>query len=173
MASNDAGSIADQLAAEVRKLLQRADEQAKQVMDKAEAEVARIRAEAEKEGHRRIADARSALDDIEGRLGTGPAPDAGTPSVPDPVPESEPEVEEEPQAVEDDAVSDPVPESGPAPAPAPASARSGDESAARLVAMKMALDGSSRDEVRGKLEADYSVADMDGLLDDVFAKAGR
>ena len=39
--------------------------------------------------------------------------------------------------------------------------------------MKLALDGTSRDEVRAKVEADYSVADLDGLLDDVFAKAGK
>ncbi len=156
MGSNDAGSIADQLAAEVRRLLQRADEQAKQVMEKAEAEVSRIRAEAEKEGHRRIEQARKALDDLEGRLGpTSPA--AGSP------------------AAEEPAVPDPVPEPAPAAkaAPAPAAGEGGDESAARLVAMKLALDGTSRDEVRARVEADYSVADLDRLIDDVFAKAKR
>jgi hypothetical protein len=37
----------------------------------------------------------------------------------------------------------------------------------------MALDGTARDVVRNELAAAYSVPDLDGLLDDVYAKAGR
>ena len=48
-----------------------------------------------------------------------------------------------------------------------------DGGAARLVAMKLALDGTSRDEARKQLAADYHVDDLDSLLDDVYAKAGR
>jgi outer membrane biosynthesis protein TonB len=52
-------------------------------------------------------------------------------------------------------------------------AGSGSEAAARLVAMKLALDGIPRDEARQRLAADYDVADIDSLLDEVFAKAGK
>jgi hypothetical protein len=39
--------------------------------------------------------------------------------------------------------------------------------------MKLALDGTSRDDARKQLSADYDVGDLDGLLDDVYAKAGK
>jgi hypothetical protein len=171
MAGDDPASIADQLAAQVRELLQGAEEQARQIMEVAEAEVARIRETAAEQGRQRIESARKALDDIEGRLGTAEpagasAPSEASPPEPPPAPPPpapaaappEPEPEPEPERPK------PAPVTGPA---------GGDESAARLVAMKMALDGTSRDDVRSKLSAEYSVADLDGLLDDVFAKAGR
>ncbi len=63
-------------------------------------------------------------------------------------------------------------ESEPA-AAAPNEAPSDDAGAARLVAMKLALDGTSRDEARKQLAADYEVADLDSLLDEVYAKAGK
>ncbi len=159
MARDDASTIADQLAAQVRELLQGAEEQAKQVMEAAEAEVARIREAAAEAGRRRIEDARSALDELEGRLGTTDPPPA--PRVPEPPAPAPAPVTEKPRPPEP--VVEPV-------SPTPGG---GDESAARLVAMKMALDGAPRDDVRSRLAADYSVADLDGLLDDVFAKAGK
>jgi DivIVA domain-containing protein len=94
-----------------------------------------------------------------------PEPAPPTPEVdPSPVvvPEPEPAREPEPQ---------PMPEPQPDP-PAPAAAN-GDEGAARLVAMKMALDGSSRDEIARHLAANYELADADGLLDAVFERAGK
>ena len=45
------------------------------------------------------------------------------------------------------------------------------EGAARLVAMKLALDGTPREEVRARLADDYEVDDLDALLDEVYAKA--
>ena len=47
------------------------------------------------------------------------------------------------------------------------------DAAARLVAMKLALDGTSREDARKQLAADYDVADLDGLLDDVYSKTGK
>jgi outer membrane biosynthesis protein TonB len=177
MAPNDSGSITEQLAGRVRELLQGAEEQAKKVMEDAEAEVKRIRESAAEQGHRLIEDARKALDDLEGRLEPGeapapPKPPAGAPPPPPVPPKPEPEKAPEPDQEEPEPL--PVPEAVTAdPEPAKTSAGGGDEAAARLVAMKLALDGTSRDDVRAKLEADYSVVDMDGLLDDVFAKAGK
>jgi hypothetical protein len=39
--------------------------------------------------------------------------------------------------------------------------------------MKLALDGTSRDETRKQLAADYAVDDLDALLDEVYSKAGK
>jgi DivIVA domain-containing protein len=60
--------------------------------------------------------------------------------------------------------------------PAPATngaARSGDEAGARLVALNMALEGTPREETAAFLAQHYEVADLDALLDDVYASAGR
>ena len=46
-----------------------------------------------------------------------------------------------------------------------------DVAAARLVAMKMALDGASRDEIAAHLSDSFSLASADELLDDVLARA--
>ena len=49
-----------------------------------------------------------------------------------------------------------------------------DVGAARLVAMNMALEGSSREEIAAQVGDQFgSVEDVDGLVDDVFARAGR
>jgi DivIVA domain-containing protein len=65
---------------------------------------------------------------------------------------------------------------GAAPAPsAPPSdgARSTDEAGARLVALNMALEGTPREETAGFLGEHYALPDLDALLDDVYASAGR
>jgi hypothetical protein len=60
----------------------------------------------------------------------------------------------------------------PAP-PAPNGARSTDEAGARLVALNMALEGSPRDATARYLAEQFELPDLDGLLDDVYASAGR
>jgi chromosome segregation ATPase len=57
-------------------------------------------------------------------------------------------------------------------APAPPNGASEDEEAARLVALNMALNGASREDARKYLDEQFDVADLDGLLDDVYARAG-
>jgi hypothetical protein len=42
---------------------------------------------------------------------------------------------------------------------------------ARLLALKMALDGRPRDETAGYLRENFELADPDGLLDEVYARA--
>jgi DivIVA domain-containing protein len=67
----------------------------------------------------------------------------------------------------------------PAPvAPAPSAppsdgARSTDEAGARLVALNMALEGTPREQTAGFLGEHYALPDLDALLDDVYASAGR
>jgi hypothetical protein len=79
---------------------------------------------------------------------------------------------------------EPTPEPTPPPetpqTPEPAASANGDEAgasnddgAARLVAMKLALEGTSREAAKDQLAAEYDVADLDGLLDDVYSKAGK
>lgn len=52
-------------------------------------------------------------------------------------------------------------------------ARSEDEAGARLVALNMALEGASREDAERYLGAHYELADVEALLDDVYASAGR
>jgi DivIVA domain-containing protein len=61
-----------------------------------------------------------------------------------------------------------------APAAPPANgARSTDEAGARLVALNMALEGAPREDTARFLAEHYELADLDALLDDVYASAGR
>jgi DivIVA domain-containing protein len=73
-----------------------------------------------------------------------------------------------PQAEVDEAAAELAPA-----APPPDGARSDDEAGARLVALNMALEGTPRDETARFLGEHYEVADLDALLDDVYASAGR
>ena len=95
-----------------------------------------------------------------------PAPQPG----PDPVPEPQPPADPEPGP-------EPVPEPTPLPEPPseeppPAATTNGDDAGARLVAMKMALEGTPREEVAAHLADVYGLSDSDALLDDVFTRAG-
>jgi len=66
-------------------------------------------------------------------------------------------------------VPDPEPEP---PAAARPKAASGIPEGARLVALNMALRGTPRDQTARYLRENYDVEDLDGLLDDVYARAG-
>ena len=48
-----------------------------------------------------------------------------------------------------------------------------DDEGARLIALNMALSGSSREETAAYLAEHFELADPDALLDDVYARAGR
>jgi hypothetical protein len=41
------------------------------------------------------------------------------------------------------------------------------------VAMKLALDGTPREDAEEQLAADYDVDELDTLLDEVYARAGK
>jgi DivIVA domain-containing protein len=58
-------------------------------------------------------------------------------------------------------------------APPQVGERSDDEAGARLVALNMALEGTPREETARFLGEHYALADVQGLLDDVYASAGR
>jgi membrane protein involved in colicin uptake len=159
----DAEQLIKETSEAVRSALESAQRRADEIVREAEAEAQRIRAEAEAEARERLDQVRQALERLEAGLGAESAPQprsteaTETPAEPAPQP-SEPVVD------------------APAPAPEPEAAASNagdDAGAARLVAMKLALDGTSRDEARKQLAGDYHVDDLDSLLDDVYAKAGK
>lgn len=85
-----------------------------------------------------------------------PAAPAPTPSPEAPAPEA--------QA--------PAEPAAPTEPPAPSAAPAGDEVSARLLATKMALDGTDRETIRLRLADGYDVEDLDVLLDDVIERVG-
>jgi outer membrane biosynthesis protein TonB len=197
----DATKLVDDLAGRVRAALEEAEEKArdivanaeekaKELIANAEAEAAKIREGAETEAQDRLAKVREALASLEGTIGGSPSSeiDPGPAEVPEPMPPLEPEpsppAEPEPQPPAEPEPMPPEPEIEP-PAPAqpdreaPAlangfsSERSQDSTAARIVAMKMALDGATRDEISSHLEENYEIESSGTLLDDVMTRAKR
>jgi cell division septum initiation protein DivIVA len=89
-----------------------------------------------------------------------PAPEPEPQPKPEPVREAEPELVARPEAkAEPELVAEGKPE------PAGGS----DDESARLIALNMALNGSSREEVDRYLRENYELADQGKLVDDVFA----
>ena len=130
-----------------------------------------------------------------------PVPEPTPDPTPEPEPEPEPEppapepapdppvVAEEPATLIEEIEEDSAPAGGEstedliaqlrgggssAPEGAAPAVSSSDLGAARLVAMNMALEGASREQISAQLESEFGVVpDQDGLLDEVFARAGR
>jgi hypothetical protein len=201
MAGKEADSFAQAAADRVREVVQSAERRADEILDEAHEEATRIRERAESEARERLDEVRRALADLEGKIGAGGAEPASAPPPP-PEPASEPEVadpaaeaEDAPPAIEEQPTEEGAPStdelieqlksggtksegsSSKRKAPARSTERSGagdsDAGAARLVAMKMALDGASRDEVDKHLADSYSVRNRKKLVDEVFAKASK
>lgn len=180
----DVDQLVAELTARVRETLAEADRKAREIVAEAEAEAAAIRQRAERDAEQRLAQVRQALAGLEGALGGSPdaevpappepEPSPGPEPVPEPspppVPEPTPPAEPEPMPPEPE-IEPPAPEQPDRPEPAANGARSTDVTAARIVAAKMALDGSSRDEIAARLREEYDLDDVDGLLDDVLARA--
>jgi hypothetical protein len=161
----DKSSLASAASDQIRAIIEAAEQTAAQVRAEAEAEATRIRQRAEEEagGIRSEArgDVKALLDSIqEGvrqlsadleQLEAKLQPAAPAPAPPDPEPEPEPEAE---------------------PEQAPAAAGDADLESARLVALNMALDGASRDEVDRYLSENFGLTNRKALLDDVYASIG-
>jgi DivIVA domain-containing protein len=169
-----------------------AGEKVAEILSVAEAKAAEIEAEAHQRADSIVADARERVSRL-GRELTGsagaqaevnpepavvPEPTVPQPEV-DPTPTIVPEPAPEPMP---EPTPDPAPEPGPEPMPTPTPlptqpdvppAANGEAAAAKLVALKMALDGSSREEIERRLASEYDLEDSGPLLDDVLARAGR
>lgn len=184
-ALEDAQEKADGIVAdaevEAERIVADAKAEAGSVTDAAQADAQKTRNRAEGEAQQRLSQVREALLGVEGVIGQSPA--AEVPSapveVPEPAPPLEDPVEPAPAEPEIDLPGPAEPETEPDEDVAPGGSngftgqRSHDETAARIVAMKMALDGASRDEISSHLDANYDIEASDQLLDDVIARANR
>ncbi len=154
-------------------------------IDAAEERAAEIERDAREIAEAVLADARTEAGRILERAQTAVAGLAAeiageVPEPPQPPPAPDPPADPEPGPPADpEPDPDPVPEPTPLPEPPSeepppaAAARNGDDAGARLVAMKMALDGSTREAVAGHLAEAYGLTDSDALLDDVFARVAK
>ena len=103
-----------------------------------------------------------------------PMPDPPTPDPEPPTPTPDPGPPAPgPQISAEDEASALPPSDADGAASVPAASGNGDDAAARLTAMKMALDGAGRDEIEAELESKYGAGDRGALLDDVLARAGK
>jgi hypothetical protein len=96
----------------------------------------------------------------------GPAAAEAEPPAAEAEPASAPP-EAEPPAAEAEPASAP-PEQAPPEQPEPGSVPEG----ARLLALKMALDGRPREETAAYLRENFELDDPEALLDEVYARAG-
>lgn len=159
---------------EADELLSSARTQARDQIERAQRSVAKLIGQADELRERVGAMAREVGGEEDPRDETEPGPQP----VPEPAP-PQPEVDPTPVIVpeptpprEPEPEPPTIPEPQPEP-PAPAARNGADEQAARLVAMKMALDGSPRKDVAKHLAANYELADTGELLDAVFERAGK
>jgi hypothetical protein len=169
----EAEQIAQQAAERVREVIAEAERRAAEIVREAEAKASGIRERAEADARERIERARAALSDaVGGQDDAQPPPQHANeplPGVEGPPTDPLPGVEGS-SPPPDSARAAPTggAETGPS-----AANGDGDDTAARLMAMKMALDGRGRDEIASELESKFGAADRGALLDDVLARAGR
>jgi DivIVA domain-containing protein len=194
-------SLADVAAQKVGSIVEAAEAKAREIEADARREADELLSDARTQARDQLERAQRSVaklvgqaDELQERIGAmaqavggGEQPEAETPQ---PGPEPEPEIVPEPAPPEPEIDPSPVtvPEPGPQPMPepepplvpephpeppAPAASNGTDEQAARLVAMKMALDGSTREEIAEHLAAHYELSDSERLLDAVFERAGK
>ena len=159
---------------EADELLSNARNQARDQLERAQRSVASLIGQAD-DLRQRIG---AMAEDVIGGEGSRAETEPGPQPVPEPMP-PEPEIDPTPVTVpepapplEPEPEPPSIPEPGPEPA-TPAAANGADDQAARLVAMKMVLDGSSRKDIAKHLAANYELSDTDKLLDAVFERAGK
>ena len=181
----DGEQIVREVADKVRTLISEAEERAAAIVREAEADAKRIREQAEAEGRERLAEVRRAFDDLQSKLGGSSEVEPGPVTVPEPEPPGVPEPEPPPvpEPTPPDPPAEPEPPMIPEPTPPPdegtppaagnGGAKTDDEAGARLVAMNMALEGASRDEIVAKLESDYELGDPGAVADQVISLAGK
>ncbi len=167
-----------------QEIIDTAERESKEMVDRARTEADEIRAKAESEAQSRLKAVQAALSEVQAKIGIAdevpsspvPEPEPQPPAIPepsppteDPLPSPEPVPEPEPPL---------IPEPTPPPdeaTPPQVAARPGpeaetDDAAVRLVAMNLALEGTSREDAKRRLASDYDVQGLDSLVDDVYAR---
>jgi DivIVA domain-containing protein len=161
-------------AAPAQPLSSATSEQVRHILEAAERSVGEMRARANEEASAHVARVRSAadgllgkLDALEAELGTllGALRESGA-RLQAGLAELQAEVAGREAPAPAPVVEDPFEEDFAAEAPA-------DDAGARLIALNMALDGKPREETARYLAEHFALADTEGLLDDVYARAGR
>jgi hypothetical protein len=196
----DGEQIVREVADKVRALVDDAEQRAAEIVRDAEREAKEIRARAEAEGRERLAEVRNAFDELQSKLGAEVEPGPVTVPEPEPPAVPEPEPPPTPEPTPPDPAPEPEPPSIPEPTPPPdegtpptaanggsnqapqrrrdsaslrSASKSDDSAGARLVAMNMALEGASRDQIVRKLETDYELDDPGAVADQVLSLAGK
>jgi cell division septum initiation protein DivIVA len=157
-----AEELAKQAAERVREVVIAAEQRAEEIVRAAEEEAAQIRQRAESEAREKLERARKALNELAGETPDPPVPGPDpTPPGPDPQPPTP--------------TPDPGPPGPPDPGPQMSSGNSSgsNDAAARLVAMKLAVDGKDREEIEAQLVEKFGSGDHSDLIDDVLARAGK
>jgi hypothetical protein len=191
--SSLAGAASDQ----VRAIIEAAEQTAAQIRAAAEDDAERIRRQARDEARRLVEGLRREIGRLEAELGIGEESasrvEAVAPQRELKVPAAPPELEtpvaaSQPSALEaeddldvrlaadaavgfDESEAAPV-TSGRAEAASAESGSDVDLEGARLVALNMALDGASREQVDRYLRENYQLSDRAALLDEVYASVG-
>jgi small-conductance mechanosensitive channel len=162
----DQRSLAATAGDQIRAIIEAAEQTAEQIRSEAERDAARMRREAEEEASGIRSDARgevqALLDSIRAGVTSLGADlqqlhERLQPAAPPPD-DSAPESGERPS-------SEPIPA-------APSEDTDADIESARLVALNMALDGASREQVDRYLKENFALSDREALLDDVYASVG-
>jgi len=164
------GSLAAAASERVQVILEAAEASAAEIRREAQQEAAAIREQARADAGRASESIEAAvrrLRALHSELGALIASlGGGEEATPAPAPAAEPA---------------PAPAAEPAPAPvdapvaadAAAPAAAPDAAGVRLIALNMALDGTPREQTARFLAENYSLADPDGLLDEVYASVER
>jgi hypothetical protein len=173
-AEEEAGSIRSRAETEARERIERAQEAVDRLLrqaDELRAAVTSLGSEVAGDGAR----AETPAPEVDPTPVTVPEPEPAREPEPTPpaTPEPEPPREPEPQPPE---VPEPTPPAGTRASTEQlkeqlkAGAARSDEAGARLIAMKMALDGKPRESVERHLADNYELASTDKLLDDVYSR---
>jgi DivIVA domain-containing protein len=171
-----------------------ASERVREILEAAEHSAAEIRDQAGRDASEhvgRVTEAAAAmlsrLDQLQGELDgllaglrhSGEALEAGLARLQEDVRgmgPDDPEPAPPPPAAPGPPAPEPIPEPPVAPAreepDEPASEPPGDDAGARLIVLNMALGGTPRDEAARYLAEHFELTDPDGLLDDVYSRAG-
>jgi hypothetical protein len=161
-------SVVAEAEAQAGEIIRKAEEEAASIRDRAQADAAQIRERAEGDARGQIEAAKRALDELGGTLvaaATEALPAAETQPEPEPEPEPAPEPEPEPQE---------PPEAPGAPeAPISPPTANGDDAAARLVAMKLAVEGMDPAAIEAELVERFGPGDRSALLRDVLSRVAR
>jgi outer membrane biosynthesis protein TonB len=181
----DGEQIVREVAEKVRALVDDAEKRAAEIVREAEVDAKRIREQAEAEGRERLAEVRRAFEELQGKLGVGAEVEPGPVTVPEPEPPAvpEPEPPPTPEPTPPEPAPEPEPPSIPEPTPPPdegtppsadnGASKSDDAAGARLVAMNMALEGASREQIVAKLQGNYELDDPGAVADQVIALAAK